>query len=205
MSTLLSPTEPCVLAAAATHPSHAKRDVRRGRIAAACAPLLPLLLAACAGVPPRQVPPQLDPGAQARVMATLAAVGVQVYECRAAAPGAAPHWTFVAPEARLFDERGRFVGSHGGGPHWLADDGSRLLGRVTARADAPRPDAVPWLLLATTAEAPRGRFGGVTHIQRLQTAGGGAPADGCDTRTVGAQARVPYTADYRLFTAAAGR
>jgi hypothetical protein len=181
------------------------RAAYRWRTAQAGIRLLPLLLAACAAVPPPNLPPQLDPGPQARLASTLAAVGVQIYECRAATAGGAPQWTFVAPEARLFDSGGRFTGSHGAGPHWLADDGSRVQGRVTARADAPLPGAIPWLLLATTSEAPQGRFGGVTHIQRVRTQGGAAPAAGCDTTTIGAQSRVAYTADYRLFKLAAAR
>jgi hypothetical protein len=39
-----------------------------------------------------------------------------------------------------------------------------------------------------------------TFVQRLNTNGGAAPANGCSTSTdVGNQALVPYTADYYLF------
>jgi hypothetical protein len=39
-----------------------------------------------------------------------------------------------------------------------------------------------------------------TFIQRLNTKGGVAPADGCSTSAeVGAQALVPYTADYFFY------
>jgi hypothetical protein len=42
----------------------------------------------------------------------------------------------------------------------------------------------------------------VTFIQRLNTQGGSAPADGCSTAAdVGKQALVPYTADYYFFRA----
>jgi hypothetical protein len=40
----------------------------------------------------------------------------------------------------------------------------------------------------------------VTSIQRVNTVGGSAPANGCDAATVGQEARVHYTADYRFFT-----
>lgn len=162
-------------------------------------PLLPLLLAACAGAPPLAVPSQLEPGPGASLAMTVAATGVQIYECRSASAGAAPQWVFVAPEAQLFDVQGRPVGSHGAGPHWLAEDGSRLSGSVKARADAPTATAIPWLLLATTTSGPSGRFSGVASIQRVNTVGGVAPAGGCGTSTLGTTARVPYTADYRLF------
>lgn len=164
--------------------------------------LLPLLLAACAGTPPVAVPGPIDPGSSESLAATVAASGVQVYECRSVA-GAPPQWTFVAPEARLFDAQGRLVGNHGAGPHWLADDGSRVQGSVKARADAPSADAIPWLLLTTTTSGPRGRFSGTTSIQRVNTVGGTAPAAGCHAATTGTVARIPYTADYRFFRAAA--
>lgn len=158
--------------------------------------LLPLLLAACA-VAPVAVPEALAPGRDEQFALTVAARGVQVYECRPGAAGGAPAWAFVAPDAELLDAQGRQVGTHGAGPHWLAADGSRLHGTVKARADAPRGDAIPWLLLATTASGPQGAFSGVTSIQRIHTTGGLAPAGACDV--LGKQARIPYTADYRLF------
>jgi hypothetical protein len=165
--------------------------------------LLPLLLAACASTPPAapqpELPTALQPGRDEAHTLTVAAAGVQIYECRAGQNGTAPQWAFVAPEARLFDAKGVPVGSHGAGPHWTAADGSRVVGSVKARADAPRGDTIPWLLLATTASGPQGRFSGVTSIQRVDTTGGQAPKAGCDAGAVGRQARIPYTADYRLF------
>lgn len=162
--------------------------------------LLPLALAACAATPSVTVPTALEPGFDQRLAMVVAATGVQVYECRAANAGAAPQWAFVAPEAQLFDAQGRTIGSHGAGPHWTARDGSRLQGTVKARADAPSAGAIPWLLLATQSSGPRGSFSDVTHIQRVSTRGGVAPAGGCDVP--GSVTRVPYTADYRLFRAA---
>lgn len=165
--------------------------------------LLPLLLAACASTPPAtpqpELPAQLQPGRDEAYALTVAAAGVQIYECRAGQNGGTPQWAFVAPEARLFDAQGVPVGTHGGGPHWTAADGSKVVGSVKARAEAPRGDTIPWLLLSTTASGPQGRFGGVTSIQRVETTGGQAPKAGCDTHALGHRARVPYTADYRLF------
>lgn len=161
-------------------------------------------LVACAGVPfgQDQVPDTLDPGAGVRALVTLAARGVQVYECRAAATGVPPGWVFVAPEAELFDAQGRHAGSHGAGPFWAADDGSRIVATVLARADAPQAGNVPWLLLAARSTATAGRLSLVTHVQRIRTDGGIAPTAGCAADTLGRQARVPYRADYRLFVPA---
>jgi len=86
---------------------------------------------------------------------TLAAQGVQIYECRAE-QGKAAAWAFVAPDAELFDAGGRRIGHHGAGPHWEHEDGSRIVGAVRARVDASRPADTPWLLLATRAQEPQG-------------------------------------------------
>jgi hypothetical protein len=145
----------------------------------------------------------LDPAADQLPAFTLAARGVQVYECRSAAAGAAPAWTFVEPQAELFDEQGQRAGEHGAGPAWRAVDGSRVVGAVTRRLDAPTPDAVAWLLLSARADETPGRFAGVGAIQRINTRGGRAPAGACET--VGRVLRVPYTADYRFFRAAGAR
>jgi hypothetical protein len=160
--------------------------------------LLPLVLTACAGVSTFSEPPALQPAAGERLLLTVAARGVQIYECRSSG-GATPAWTLSAPDADLFDAAGQRIGSHGAGPHWLANDGSRLVGSLKARADAPSPTAIPWLLLNVRDVGPAGRFSGVTSIQRVNTAGGNAPASGCDATALGRSVRIPYTADYRLF------
>lgn len=154
-------------------------------------------LAACSSAP--RAPEALAPAAHEQPVLSLSATGVQIYQCRADGAGA-PAWAFVAPEAELFDARGRSIGTHGAGPHWTAHDGSRIVGTLRARADAPQPGAIPWLLLDATASATPGVFGHVTSIQRLRTTGGLAPADGCRTDTTGATVRVPYTADYVLYS-----
>ncbi len=166
---------------------------------AAC---LPLVLAACASQPPASVdaPDALKPGPTQALLATVAARGVQIYECRASKdnPQAAA-WVFVAPEANLYDAQGRLVGKHYAGPHWESNDGSKIVGSVKAKADAPQAGAIPWLLLATSSDGPSGEFAKVTSVQRLNTVGGAAPANGCTTATVGQGVRVPYSADYALF------
>lgn len=132
-------------------------------------------------------------------LGTLAAHGVQIYECRAAEGAAAPGWAFVAPDADLFDAAGKRVGKHGAGPYWQHEDGSRFVGSVKARADAPRPGAIPWLLLEAKQDGPKaGAFARVSSVQRVETVGGVAPADGCSAATLGKRVHVAYRADYVL-------
>jgi hypothetical protein len=137
------------------------------------------------------VPASLDPQGGERLALVVPAKGVQIYECRNQA------WAFVAPEADLFDAAGKKIGHHYGGPHWEAADGSKVVGAVKARADAPA-GAIPWLLLGTKSVGPEGAFSRVSSIQRVATAGGVAPAGSCVS---GEKARVAYTADYYFFTA----
>lgn len=147
-----------------------------------------------------QVPATLQPAANERLLMTVPAVGVQIYECRAAKDKAGQYeWAFIAPEADLFDRAGAKIGRHYAGPHWEATDGSRVVGSVSERAAAPSADAIPWLLLAAKSAGPDGAFGKVSSIQRLNTVGGNAPKSGCAQATAGASARVPYSADYVLF------
>lgn len=141
----------------------------------------------------------LDPEGATGDAFILAARGVQIYECRAKGEGF--EWTFVAPEAELFGPYKR-VGSHGAGPHWLADDGSRIEGKVISREDAPEARAIPWLLLQAQGATGHGMFGNVGYIQRIHTHGGVAPTGGCSKETLGQSARVPYKADYRFLNRA---
>lgn len=148
------------------------------------------------------VPPALAPvGVAEAAPERMAARGVQVYQCRAdaGAPGGA-HWVFVAPQAELFDAGGRPVGSHDSGPHWQAIDGSRIVGAVQARAEAPQTGSIPWLLLSARSVGGEGRFARVTSVQRINTLGGVAPTRACGPATVGETERVPYTADYLFYT-----
>ncbi|KQW42428.1 MULTISPECIES: DUF3455 domain-containing protein [unclassified Roseateles] len=155
----------------------------------AAASLAPAL-AACSAMPDA-----LHPGPGATLALTASARGVQIYECRAG------QWAFVAPQAELFDSAGRAMGTHGAGPFWQAADGSRIVASVTARADAPAAGAIPWLLLAArpAPDSPvtHGLLVGVTHIQRVNTAGGSAPTGACQPQ--GHPLRVPYRADYHFY------
>ncbi len=165
---------------------------------------LALLLSACASNVPLsttlEVPAALQAPINERIAFTWRAVGTQNYECRASSQGVLA-WTLVAPDAQLFNGAKQKAGSHGVGPHWQALDGSRTVGTVAARADAPNPRAdIPWLLLSAQPDGGAGVMRAVTHIQRIHTEGGVAPQDGCaGVADVGKTARQPYTADYVFY------
>ena len=168
--------------------------------------LMVLLAAACARPhPPTSVvtvPDKLKPGANESLALIVPAQGVQIYECRATKDQVGRYeWAFVAPEAELVDARGRRIGRHYAGPHWESSDGSKILGTVKERADAPVADAIPWLLLAAKSVGPEGSFSKVTSIQRVNTVGGVPPKAGCSQATAGTPARINYTADYYFFAA----
>jgi hypothetical protein len=169
--------------------------------------LTALLTAGCASTPAvvapaAALPEPLKPDASQRALLSHHARGVQIYRCEAA--DGAFKWAFVAPRAELFAnaQSQAAVGNHGAGPFWQAQDGSKVVGKVKSRADAPAAGAIPWLLLTTTPEGAPGKLAGVTHIQRINTVGGVAPAQGCGgAADVGQQSSVPYTADYVYFAA----
>jgi hypothetical protein len=106
-------------------------------------------------------------------------------------------WVFLKPEAVLYAGPGNgIVGIHYAGPTWESNSGSYVVGAVIDRA-TPNPDAIPWLLLGAVDNDGPGIFARVTHIQRVNTVGGLAPAD--PGEFPGEQARVPYTADYYFY------
>ena len=104
-----------------------------------------------------------------------------------------------APRANLFDDNGRLIIAHFGGPTWQAIDGSVVVGKAEASSTVDA-SAVPWLRLAATSTAA-GRAGSqlsqTTYIQRIATTGGLAPpAAECNAGRAGTVTEVPYTADY---------
>jgi hypothetical protein len=161
-----------------------------------------LFLFGCAShIPGVAVPDKLKGAPNETLAMVVPAKGVQIYECRPRRDElGAFEWAFVAPEADLFDRQGAKIGRHYAGPHWEAIDGSKVLGTVRERADAPAAGAIPWLLLTAKSVGQEGTFSKVTSIQRVNTAGGVAPQDGCHPSSAGASARVAYTADYYFLT-----
>src|ERR1035438_6629170 len=138
------------------------------------------------------VPDNLKPPATEKLTREARAEGDQIYNCDGSA------WVFVGPEAKLFDENGKQVGSHFAGPTWEWADGSRVVGRPVANA-TPDPSSIPWLLLTATDHQGDGVMKLVSSIQRLSTKGGKAPATGCDQSHKGEKTRAHYTAIYRFY------
>jgi hypothetical protein len=158
-------------------------------------------------VPPPDVPSLLAPPAGAVLKIHDHAIGAQIYTCTGSgldggldATGATYAWVLKAPDAILYDATFAPVGTHGAGPNWTSTvDGSVVNGSKVQQSNVT--GAIPWLLLRATSTSGTGVFSDIAYVQRLNTAGGVAPATGCDATTVGAETRVAYSADYYFFTA----
>lgn len=148
---------------------------------------------------PAGVPATLAPPATESLKQKVSAVGVQIYICNAV-PAGGYAWTFLAPQANLYNDDGKLVGTHFIGPTWQGNDGSSVVAAKVAQAPG-EAGAVPWLLLQAKSHATEeGRFSDVTYVQRLSTVGGVAPTDTCDaTHNLGAVVQVPYTTDYFFY------
>ena len=137
----------------------------------------PLVQSAQASRPfPPVVPSEIKVEAANKVFLVGHALGVQIYACTSTPTGF--DWTFVAPRANLFNDRGKLIMTHFGGPTWQARDGSRVVGQLTGTVTVDRK-AIPWLRLsaASTSAGPDGdELVDTTFIQRIATRGGLAPA-----------------------------
>jgi hypothetical protein len=165
-----------------------------------------LAAAAAYGKSPQTSPGDpLDPRTYApksRMFLEAHATGVQKYTCQANGT-----WLFTDPEATLVKANGapkakgtHFLNFATGRPVWQWEDGSSV--EAARKATAPAGAAnIPWLLLeavVTTDGDDADRLTDTTWVQRLNTAGGVAPAGTC---TPGARTAVPYTADYFFWRA----
>ena len=159
-----------------------------------------MLLAAEGQGPMRpEVPESLKAPAGEQVILSAHATGVQIYVCQAGADQKLG-WVLKAPEADLADATGKNIIHHSAGPTWKHVDGSEVKGKVVAKQDAPKPDAIPWLLLSAASHSGEGILGRVTSIQRIHTEGGVAPAaNTCDVAASGKESRSTYTADYYFY------
>ena len=129
------------------------------------------------------------------------AVGVQIYSCVLTPTGHS--WGLQAPRVDLYDDKGKLIITHFGGPSWQARDGSTVVGR---RVDGVTVDetAIQWLLLerASSTEGPSGgdRLTETTFIQRTATTGGLPPTpETCNASTTGETKEIAYTADYHFW------
>ena len=163
------------------------------------------------------VPSGIQAPSGAKAFLKAHAVGTQNYICLPSGPGFA--WTLFGPQATLFKDNNSQLITHFLSPNpdesgalratWQhAKDTSRVWAATIAMSSDAlfvEPGAIPWLLLRVVGDQP-GPTGGdqllqTTFIQRLNTAGGVAPASGCSQPThVGARTFVPYAADYVFHT-----
>ena len=135
-------------------------------------------------------------------------------------------WILFTPEATLFNDDEKQIITHFFSPNpfenntnpgvvtddmiramWQdSRDTSTVWAMTIASSSDPNfvsPGAIPWLLLDVVGTEP-GPTGGdrltrTTFVQRLNTSGGIAPSTACTSSNVGAEAFVPYTADYFFF------
>ena len=77
--------------------------------------------------------------------------------------------------------------------------GAKGDGPNAKKAASPEGGAVAWLLIPAQSNGQPGELQGVTFVQRIGTHGGLAPAGGCDSGSVGAETKVPYTATYVFY------
>jgi len=149
--------------------------------------------------PPPNVPESLKPPAGEEVILVAHATGSQVYVCQAGADQKLA-WVLKAPEADLHGADGAIIGHHFAGPTWKHNDGSEVTGKVAAKADAPDPDSIAWLLLNATGHSGSGILSRVTSIQRIHTKAGLPPqASTCDESKRATETKSAYSADYYFY------
>jgi hypothetical protein len=132
-----------------------------------------------------------------KVIATLHAVGAQIYECKPdpgkSSSGAdALTWQFREPVAALFAD-GKSVGRHYTGPNWDHIDGSGAKAKVIASIPGAGPGDIPWLDLEVAEHRGNGLLSDAATVQRVNTKGGVANGS-CDSAA--GLLSVPYSADY---------
>jgi len=131
-----------------------------------------------------EMPDELQAPPSQHLELSVHAKGMQIYECKQAKDDATRfEWSLKGPEATLFDGTGRQAGQHYVGPTWESVDGSKVVGELKAKDKGPDSSAIPWLLLSAKSATGHGVLSNVQWIQRVETHGGKAPAQGCSTRS----------------------
>ena len=167
-------------------------------------------------ITPPAVPTDLQVTGPNRPYLAGHAYGSQNYVCVTSASGVA--WALYTPQATLFDDDNDQIITHflsanpaeDGTPRatWQdsRDTSAAWAVAVATSSDAAfvRAGAVPWLKLQVLATKYGPGWGGrltkTTFIQRVNTVGGIAPADGCAAiADIGKKAFVPYSADYVFY------
>jgi len=150
------------------------------------------------GVKPPSVPSQLDAPVGEKLVLVLHATGFQINTCQHGTASKSS-WALKMPQADLCDDDGHVVGKHYAGPTWKHNDGSEITAKPVARAEAPSPGAVPWLLLTVTGRSGAGVLERVSSIQRIETSGGQAPQIINEGTKAGDELKLSYSADYYFY------
>lgn len=151
-----------------------------------------------------QPPSNLAVPAGNKLFYRVFAKGTQIYRCTQDKSDTTHFsWTFIAPAADLYKKANyrHPAGKHYAGPTWESTDGSKVVGAKLQQADAPDPNAIPWLLLRSASTTGSGIFSKVTFIQRVNTTGGKSPSTMADRAHLGQEVQVPYTAEYLFYQA----
>ncbi len=148
-----------------------------------------------------QVPKNLAVPAEQKLLLKVPAEGTQIYTCGQVKDTTDRYeWTLKAPDAQLYNDRAKIIGKHYAGPTWEANDGSKVVAAVTAKANSPKA-SIPWLLLQVKSAQGRGIFSTANWIQRLNTNGGNPPPVACTRDRQTTEIAIPYTADYYFYGA----
>lgn len=154
-----------------------------------------LLLTASAGAHAADpVPPLMQVPAGNYVSWRTTAQGIVNYECQ---PGTGSQaWRITKIEAKLTGTQGTPNGSYSSPPdNWRASDGSSVTGMEVVRVKEGNDRLYDQLVIASPSQGA-GVLMRVTYIQRLVSAGGGAPAAACDSSRQGQTASSPFQAEY---------
>ncbi len=182
---------------------------------AALSVLAALALSACADMAPMtpmvatpkfmqdSLPAAVQVPAGFQVAMETVGSGEITYECKAKAAMAGEfEWVFVGPNAVLKNRMGNAVGKYYGPPAtWEAMDGSKITGTQLAVAPAGMGN-IPLQLVKANPAMGMGAMAGISHIQRVATRGGTAPAAACMAGNAGQKQVVGYQADYIFWKAA---
>jgi len=151
---------------------------------------------------PPAVPKEIAVPPGHKLLLKLEAKGVQIYKAARGKSGKS-EWVLESPLADLFDGARKAGYHYDNPPSWEGADGSKVtkVGDVKS-APAPNPkEDIPWLLLKVQADASQsGSFSPAVYIQRLETAGGKAPAT--DPKRLGTKIGIPYRAVYYFYSKA---
>jgi len=165
---------------------------------------------------PPAVPSTLQPPAGQIAFLIGHASGTQNYSCLPSATGFV--WTLFGPQATLFNDGADQLITHFLSANPIENGTARatwqhsrdtstvwaVASATSSDANFVAPGAIPWLLLRVTGAQYGPSLGDklvrTKSIQRVNTAGGIAPAAGCSAPSdVGKKALVPYTADYVFY------